>query len=178
MSFNLEISVQEEKNSFIVKDCTKDYGADGLNKDYITKAVLEVQPPSATEPYPFKIDTYPYFPKLNNEKEILPFKVGADEIESGEWKFKLIVTFKKSTGQEVTKTAYHSEIFINQVVCCVDKMTPAIDNNAFNDPKQKAIIELSNLVENLKRQKECGLTEEAKKTIDLLKEKCKCCGCS
>lgn len=173
-----KIAVTEEKTSFTVKDCSS-YPIQGYKIDDIIIAFLEVQPPSSTEKYPFKITTYPDFPNKDEiDFEVLPFDVGMKELESGEWKFKLSIVFRTKTGGSVTKTALLSKIFIKNVECCIDKRSPELNAGALKDEKQKAILELSNMLENVHRQIEKGLTGEAIKNIDYLKAHCKCCGCS
>lgn len=178
MNFTPKIQVTEEKSSFIVKDCAS-YDIKGFTINDIADAYLEIQPPSATEKYPFKITTYPDFP--NNEGidfEVLPTEFGMTELESGEWKIKSSVVFNTATGGKVTKTALCSVIFIKTVECCIDKRIPELSSGLLTNEKQKFIIELSNLLEGAKRSIRRGLTEEATKTIDYLKANCKCCGCS
>lgn len=179
MGFTTKIIITEEKNSFLVKDCSS-YGAVGFRIDDIINAFLEVQPPSATDKYPFKIITYPVFPnKRGDEFGVMPSRFKMDELESGEWKIKFTIEFKNRTGGTVTKTTFCSVVFIKTVECCVDKLTPVLKpGKAFTDQKQKTILELSNLLEGAKLAMERGLNGEANKVIDYLKAHCKCCGCS
>lgn len=172
MGFTLKISATEEKGFFIVKDCSS-YGMKGFNVKDITDAFLEIQPPSATTKYPFKITTYPDFPNNDNlDYEVLPSDVGAKEIESGEWKLKMTVVFPSGT-----KVTTCSVVFIKSVECCIDKNTPFLKANAMKDPKQTAILELSNMLEDARAAKEEGLNGEANRIIEYLKEQCKCCKC-
>lgn len=188
MAVHLNISIQEEKNSIIVNDCTGTfsikntggYGTQNLRIEDITDAYIEVQPPSATEKYPFKVVTFPEFPDKDFPAyEIMPNDVGAEEIESGEWKFKMTVVFTDpKTGASSTKTAYATEVLTKNVECCIDKMTSGkLRINASNDPKQKLIIELSNLLEDVKKLIGCGQYGKANEVIEYLKSHCKCCGC-
>jgi hypothetical protein len=108
----------------------------------------------------------------------LPQEFGLREIESGEWKFRLTVTFENKNGSKTIKVAYCSSVFINAVTCCLDKNMPSINANAYKDEKQKLKIELSNLLESANKNIRCGLNGEANKIIEYLKAQCKCCNCS
>lgn len=188
MGVQLNISIQEERNSIIVNECTgfysiKNIGGFGtINEkiEDITDAFIEIQPPSATSKYPFKVKTFPNFPnKELISYEILPVDVNAQEIESGEWKFKYTVEFTDpKTGKVTTRTAYEAAVLTKNVECCIDKMTSGkLRIDALNDPKQKLIIELSNMLEGVKQLIECGQYGKANETIEYLKSHCKCCGC-
>lgn len=186
----MKISVTETLEALFLQDCTGlfsgenkgGYGIPNERLEDMTDSYIDVQPPSATTKYPFRINTFKdgYPAKDAFGYEILPYMVGStnNEFESGEWKFKQTVVFTKGT-KVTTKTAYLSEILIKSIECCVDKATKGKlqGGDIFSDPKKKLVIELSNLLEDSLRNKKCGQTESAKKTIDLLKEHCNCCGC-
>ena len=186
MAVRLKISAEELNNSVIINDCTGTYGPNnksgyGVYNDKIediTDAFIEVQPPSSNEPYPFKIKTHPDFPnKEGFSFELLPYQFNMKVIESGEWKFKMTVVFVNKNGT-FTRTAFATEVFTADVECCIDKMTSGqLKPGALNDPKQRLIIELSNMLESMKKQIEQGLHGKANETIELLKGHCQCCGC-
>jgi len=186
MSLKLSISATELKSSFLINDCTGTYAFDNkcgfgipnLRIEDIIESNLEIQPPSSASEYPISINVYPDFPnKEGDSYEVLPYMVGMQEIESGEWKFKLVVVFNKG-GVKTTKTAYLTKVFVKTVECCIDKLTSGkLKVNAINDDKQKLILELSNLLEDVNYQIECGLNETANKNIEYLKSHCQCCGC-
>lgn len=186
MSIEVKISAEEKDSLILIKDCTGSfspsntggYGTQTFTKDQVTDSFLEIEPPSSKEPYPFKIQTYPGFPNSLNELKVYPSSIGAEEIESGKWKFKLTVVFTDKKGKETTVTANEVKVFIKNVSCCIDKMTAnKLKPNALSDPKQRLVFELSNMLEGVKRQMKCGLYDKANETIEYLKSQCECCGC-
>lgn len=183
MSLQLKISVEECVNSFIVNDCTGAYSYDNkggygpLNKEIsaITEAYLEFWGPSDTE-YSNKLNVLGELPNKDGfGVEILPYMVGnQDGIESGKWKIKYTEVYASGT-YATTETV----VFTKNIECCIDKLTAnGLNGDVFKDEKQKLIIELSNLLESVIKQKECGLYDTANKNIDYLKSHCKCCGCN
>lgn len=186
----MKISVTETLEAIIFEDCTGTYSGDNkggygipnLDLANMTDSYIEVQSPSSTEKYPFKIQTFPNYPAKDAfAYEILPYMIGQsnNEFESGEWKFRQTVVFTAKNGKVDTKTALVTQILTKAVECCIYKATQGklTDGEIFTDPKKKLVIELSNLLQSALRNKNCGNTEEAKKTIDYLKAHCNCCGC-
>jgi hypothetical protein len=188
MGLTYKISAIEEKDSFIIYDCTGNnsqknpggFGPPNPEIKQITDSYFLITPPQFTQP--FKIDVTGDFP---NEEglgyEILPFMVGqtGNQIYSGEWKIKAVISGTDKKGKKFTKTAVCNKIFTKQVECCVDKLMPIVNKNAFKDEKQKRAIELHNLLENVlwAIEHDCGVTSEITQTIAYLQAQCVCCGC-
>lgn len=189
MGLQLSISAKEEKKSIFLFECTGSYSFDnkggygGLNPK-VTDAVeayVEVQTPSMNDGDELiKINLYPNFPTSTEVGfEILPTQLGMkNEIESGRYKFKYTVVTQDKNGVKTTKTAYFVLFCMNSVTCCIDKRIKEIRAGGSNDPKQKLLIELSNLLESVKYQIDCGNLGTANEDVDYLKSQCKCCGCS
>ena len=110
--------------------------------------------------------------------EILPSMLAMEEIESGEYKIKYITVYKDKKGGEYTKKATYSLFCTKSMICCVDKMVKNIRSGGFKDPKQQLIIELSNLLQGVLYQVECGNYGLANKDSEYIKAHCKCCGCN
>lgn len=187
MSNVVKISVEEQKGFAILNDCTGlyspkntgGYGYPNLSKKDIISAILHIEPPSAKDDYPYQIELYPNFPNQeNNGFEITPSMMDMDELESGQYKFKLVVTFEDKNGVKTTSTAYATEVFIKTVECCVDKMNAGgLKLGSLSDPKQRLITELNIMLSNANRLIGCGLYGKANEIIELLKAHCECCGC-
>lgn len=188
MSNQLKISLEEKTNSFVIFECTGNYSGDNkggygppnYKTSDIQESYLEIQPPSVTTDYPYKIITTGDLP--NDESiglEIQPSEVGQkkDEMESGLWKFKFTVVFLLKSGSTVTKTAYLSEVLTKSLECCISEHTGKLDKNAFKDPKQRAAIELSTLFQDVLYQIDTGRYDHANETIEYLKSQCQCQGC-
>lgn len=188
MALNLKITATEQKNSFIVYDCTGNYN--GENKggwgipnqriEDVEDAYLEIYPPNHPEgAEPIKIVTYPDFP--NTEVlgfEILPYMVGmTSEIKSGEYKIRLVVSGTDKKGVAFKKSTILSVVFTRSVECCVDHLLKRVGPDAFKSEAQKKIIELSNLLESVKYNVDCGLNTKANDIIQYLAAQCECCGC-
>lgn len=186
MSLTTKIEASEQRNSFIVYDCTGIYKYDNLGgwgapnekiADVIS-SVLEITSPS--NPNPYTIDVFPYFPNLQNGGiEILPSQVGQanNEIESGEWIIKWTIQVKNRLGETNTYTSYYSAVFTHVVTCCIDKRVREVKVNGYKDVKQQIILELSNLLESVKNDIEHGFNKSANNIIKYLKEQCNCCDC-
>jgi hypothetical protein len=186
MSLSPKISVSEEKNSFNVFDCTglfssNNKGGYGVYNPQVkdtTEAFIEVSTPDSGETK-YKVDVYPYLPNTDKTGfEVVPLKVGYSDgvLQSGKYtiKFTVIGTYK---GKAFTYSVTHVVVFTRAVECCVDARMKELDKNVFKDDKQKKIIELSNLLENVCYQIDCGLYDLANETIEYLKLQCQCCGC-
>jgi hypothetical protein len=186
-SLNIQIKTEEELSSFLVYECTGKYssentggfGGSNHRANQITKSTLYIKGPNDDD-YKHVIDVTGTLPNNNNiAYQVLPTQIGQqDELESGQYKFKLEHVIKTTDGPEVTETGYGVDVFIKNIVCCIDKLGP-IDagKDAFKDLKQKKILELNNLIESVNYQIEKGLYDAANKTIDYLKSQCKCNGC-
>lgn len=188
MSLEVKISLDEKTNSFVIFNCTGNYSGDNkggygppnYKASDIQESYLEIQPPSATTEYPYKIDTTGDLP--NSEGlgfEVQPSEVGQnnDEMESGLWKFKYTEVFTLKSGGTKTKVAYLSEVLTKSLECCISKHTGKLDKNAFKDPRQRTAIELSTLFQDVIYQIKAGRFDHANSTIEYLKSKCQCQGC-
>jgi len=188
MSLKLAISIEELQNSFVIKDCTgkfsfenkTGYGVPNYKYEDINDAFIEIYSPSCNG-VAIKINTLPDFPNKDEfDYEILPYMVGSkhNEIESGLWKVRQTVIFNKKDGSLDKQTTLGIIVMKNSIECCIDKLTAnKLTHDVFKDDKQKLIIELSNLLEDVKLQIERGLNDLANTTIEYLKSHCKCCGC-
>lgn len=190
MGLELSISATEEINSFIIHDCTGKYtpdneggyGLPNVRIEDATDAFFEIRTPSLKESdEAIKIVVYPDLPSLDvSAYEILPSMLNFtnDEIESGEYKIKYTVLTTDKLGVNRTNVAYLTKVFTKTIECCIDKMTAnKLTKGVFKDEKQKLVIELSNLLEDVKKQIDCELTKKANETIEYLKSQCKCCDC-
>lgn len=188
MALQLKIEANEQKNSFILEDCTGIYKYDNLtgwgvpNPEIrkITSSKISVWPvtlPLGSEP--FVIDVTGDFP--NQECvgiEIFPYQIGQQEqLISGKYKIKLEVTGLDRKGVQYTKTATTETVFINNVTCCIDKLQKSVNKDAKDSKKQQAIIELNNLIESANYAISCGLLNQASEIVELLKTQCVCVGC-
>lgn len=190
MSLRPKISTSELKNSFVVYDCTGKFsssnqgGYDSQNpkiKD-VEDACLNIFTPS--NPYsqdatPFKIVVYPDLP---NDKgfgfEVMPEMIGQkDSVESGKYTIEYVVSGKDKNGISYTRKSTHVCVFVNSVICCIDKRGKHVDKNAFKDEKQKKTLELDNILQSVLYQIECELFDAASENIEYLKAQCECCGC-
>lgn len=189
MSLQLKISAEEQKNSFIVYDCTKNYRFDNLggwgtiNPEIknITTATIFVWPPnlpSSSDPY--SIDATDNFP---NEEgmgiEITPSQIGQvnNRLVSGLYKIKLEVSGVDKRGIKFKKDASVLEVFVNDVTCCVDGLQKFVNKDAHKDKKQQAAIELNNLLESANYAIGCQLYNQASEIIEILKSQCVCIDC-
>jgi hypothetical protein len=186
MAVQLKISTEERENSFVVYDCTGEWSGDnkggygGLNPKItdITKAISEIEPPKSSKPYPFSIDVTGDIPnKEGIGFEVFPSQVQLQKITSGKWKFKYTVTMTGKGGSNITKTAYLTDVFINDITCCIDALSPALTANPFKSPKEVKILELSNLLENANGLVEAGSYDKADDIIDYMNGQCKCQNC-
>lgn len=183
MSLRLSISAIEEKNSFITTDCTGKYSIKNPNgfgipniriKDIETSTLEITTPKKAVVSITIPPGDFP------NEQgigyEILPYMISMDEIESGEYNLKLVITGTDKEGKKFTKTAVNKVVFTRTVSCCVDKM---ISRNigTENPEKKKEMFELNNLINSMNESIRCENYSTATKVIDYLKEKCSCCNC-
>lgn len=183
----IQIKTEELENSFLLFDCTGKYSGDNrtgygipnYRVEDIAEYTVDVQPPSATTPYPFTVNVLDSIPNDDNTGiEIQPAQVGqTDGIESGQWKFRANVTFNTKTGGQKLVNGYLTYIFTKKIACCVDKKTAQLTDAALDDPRQKKTIELSNLLEAVYGDIECGLYDKANTTIDYMKEQCNCPSC-
>lgn len=187
MSLIIKIDTCEESNSFLVFDKTGNYNGDNkggygspnYSADKIIESYIEVQGPSDTEIFPYKIAVTGSLP--NKEclgYEILPIQIGQTnaELESGKYKVKLTHVFQLKSGGTKTLTGSTVNVFINNISCCINKL-PKLNKDMWKDPKQKAIAELNLLFEGVVYDKDCGLYDQANTTIEYLKGQCKCTGC-
>lgn len=183
MSLQLKISATEQKNSFIVMDCTGKYsgsntgglGIPNIQVTDIETAILTIITPKQDS---FDIDVNPDFP--NGEGigyEVLPYMISMKEIESGEYKIKLTITGTDKKGKSFTKTAVCKAIFTNTVFCCVDKL---ISKNVGTENvlKRKEMVELNASITAISYAIRCEKNAQAVKAIDLLKAQCECCNCN
>jgi hypothetical protein len=182
MSLQLKISAIEENKSFVVTDCTGKYsssnqggfGAPNIQTSDIETSILFITTPDKTE---FQINVYPDFPNKDGiAYEILPYMLNMQEIESGEYNLKLVITGTDKKGVKFTKTAYHTQFMTKTVSCCIDKI---ISKNIGTTDKLKKqeMIELNDLLKSLEYSIDCGRMNRATKIVDLLKETCSCCDC-
>lgn len=185
---HIQLNTEELENSFLLFDCTGKYSADNRDGygtpnyriEDISAYTVDIEPPSATAPYPFTIDVLDSIPNDDNTGlEIQPGQVGqtGDNIESGLWKFRANVTFNIRNNGQKTVTSYHSNVFIKNIECCVDSKSQTLTGNIFNDFRQKKIGELELLLLGVRRAIKCGLYDKANKTIEYMKAQCKCQGC-
>lgn len=183
MGLRLSISALEQKESFIVTDCTGKYSFDNHhgfgqqnNIDYsnISTSTLEIITPKKDL---FSIDVTDNFPNEDGiGYEVLPSALSMKEVESGEYNIKLLITGTDKKGSSFTKTAVHKAFFTRSVSCCADKLISR--NIGTEDPlKKKEMQELNNLINSMNASIECENFNDAVKIIDLLKEQCACCNC-
>lgn len=184
MSLTLKISLTEQKNSFIVNDCTDVFsssnkgGYGGINEKVsdITDAYLLIDTPESTES--IRIDVFPDFPNVEGSGfEVFPYMVNLSEIVSGVYNVKLFVSVTDKNGREVTKTASSKEVFLHSITCCIDSHKNILTTDAFVDEKQKTVIELDQLLEVACWAKDCGLYDKASKIIKYLNAQCVCIDC-
>lgn len=183
----IKISAEEQKDSFILFDCTGIFKFDNLGgwgnpnarMDKVTKATLFVRTPKTPDTSePIAVDLTGNIPNFKFiGVEILPFQIGLAKIVSGKYTLKLEITGIDSKGVTYTKHATIIKIMKNDVICCVDKLQKLVDKDAFKDETQKKVIELLNLVESLDYADEHDLIDNAVSIIDYLNEQCVCPGC-
>lgn len=184
MGLRLSISALEQKNSFIVTDCTGEYSHDNpggfgqpnnIDVDSIETSTLEIKTPKG-ELVTLELNPGDFPNEEGIGYEILPKMLSMQEIESGEYNIKLLITGTDKKGVGFTKTAVHKSFFTKSVTCCVDKLiSPHIGTE--NKEKQKEMQELNNLINSMNASIECENFNDAVKIIDSLKEKCSCCNC-
>jgi hypothetical protein len=189
MGLKLSISAEEEKNSFIVYDCTGRYsydnkggwGAPNAEIKKITSAVIYVTPPNLSPSVlPYSIDVTGNFPNTEgNGMEILPYQVGQanNKLISGKYLIKLEVKGTDVKGVEYTTSAILSEIFIKSVSCCIDKLQKTVNRDAYKDKKQMGAIDLNLLLMSAEWAIGCKLQEQAVETIEFLNSQCTCVDC-
>ncbi len=183
MSLRLSISATEEKNSFIVHDCTGKYsgknqggfGIPNIRVQDIETSTLEIETPKKVL-IPITIPAGDFPNEEGIGYEILPYMISMTEIESGEYNLKLVITGTDKSGKKFTKTAVTKVVFTRTVSCCVDKM---ISRNigTENVDKKKEMLELNNLINSMNEAIRCENYTAANKAINYLKEKCACCNC-
>jgi len=187
MPLFLKIEVEEYENSFGITDCTGvysgsntgGYGSINPRVDQVIESFIEVEPSGSKTPYPYKIFTTAKLPNTDSVSvEIFPSQIGmGDTLKSGKVKFKYTVITEDSAGKQKTHEAYAVAVFVNNITCCIDKLSPILDGNAFKDERQKEAIKLSNMLENVERLIGCGNYDSADKMISYMNAQCKCQGC-
>ena len=188
MGLEIKISAQEKEDSFLVFDCTGSYSSDNkggygganLNISDVIKATLYIQGPSDTESYPHVLDITGALPnKEGIGYEVLPAHIGqtGPKIESGKYKIKTSYDIQTKTAGMINKEGLTTEVFVNDITCCIDSHSNEINENLYKDPKQKKITELSLLLTGVMKQIENGFYDKANETIDYMKLQCKCSEC-
>lgn len=179
----------EEKNSFIVYDCTGNYRYDNLDGwnapnaeiKKITSSVLYVTPPNLSAGgAPYSIDVIGDFPNtIDHGLEILPYQIGQanNQLLSGKYFIKLEVKGLDAKGVGYTTSAILSKIFIKNVSCYIDKMQKTVNRDAWKDNKQKAKIDLNLMLLSAQWAIDCGLQEQATEIIEFLNSQCTCVDC-
>jgi hypothetical protein len=111
--------------------------------------------------------------------EVLPAHIGQSnaELESGKYKIKTSYDVQTKTGGIINVEGFTTEVFVNNITCCIDKHSNEVNENLYKDPKQKKITELSLLLVGVNKQIENGLYDKANETIDYMKLQCKCSEC-
>lgn len=186
MSLQIKISAEETEISILVYDCTGHFS--GENKDGysgqnpqmsdIISSTLFIQGPSDTEEYPHEVDVSGGIPNREDIPfEVFPSMIGQTEIESGQYKFKLVHEVNVKNAGVTNVTGYFTDVFIKNISCCISKYGPSLDSSTPNNPKQKLINELSLLLRGVKEQIQAGFYDKANTTIDYMKLQCKCSNC-
>ena len=183
MGLVTSISTSEQKQSFIIDDCTGEYkstnptGWGGLNPriEDVTESYFEIIDPNGKK---YTVNVFPDFPNKDGfGMEIMPYMLDSAKgvIESGLYRIKWIVK-GISKGLEFNVTANHVAVFKNDVFCCVDKHTVKLDKNIATSPEQKQIVEMKNIMKATEYAIEEGMFETANKNIEYLKLNCdNCC---
>jgi len=189
MGLEIKISATEKEDYFLVFDCTGSYsgenkgGYGGANPHMsaVITSTLFVQGPSDTEEYPHRIDVTGALPnKEGIGFQVLPVLIGQtnSELESGKYKLKLVHDVQSSSSAAMMeKTGTTTEVFVNNITCCIDKHSNEINENLHKDPRQKKVIELNLLLEGVNKQIDAGFYDKANETIDYMKLQCKCSSC-
>jgi len=188
MALQTKIKVEELENSFLVYDCTGmytgdnkgGYGGPNPRMDKVVANILEIEPPNSKMPYPISLDVLAYLPnKEGVAMEIYPSQVGQNgtKMESGKYKFRYITTTENSSGTQTTVTAYYTDVFVNDITCCIDNLSPILDGNISKDPRQKITAELSLILDGINNLIAHGNYDKADETIDYVKSQCKCQSC-
>lgn len=186
MGLQIQISADETDNSILVFDCTGifsgenkgGYGGPNPQMSDIIESTLFIQTPSDTTEYPHEIDVSGGIPNKDGVPfEIFPNMIGQTEIDSGQYRFKLVHDIQNKNGAISEKTGYFTDVFIKNISCCIDKSGPSLDKDLFKDPKQKLITELNLLLRGAQDQITAGFFDKANTTIDYLKLQCKCSNC-
>lgn len=189
MGLKLSISASEEKNAFIVYDCTGNYkfdnpggwGAPNAEISKITSSIIYVTPPNLSPGVlPYEIDVTDNFPNTDGAgMEILPYQVGQanNQLQSGLYTIKLEVKGTNCKGIPYTTYTVLSKIFIRNVSCCIDKQQKNVNRDAWKDHKQMGIVDLNLMLMSAQWAIDCGLQEQAVETIEFLKSQCTCVDC-
>lgn len=189
MGLKLSISASEEKNSFIIYDCTGNYKFDnqwgwGPPNPEIRKIIsskIFVTPPNLSPGVlPYEIDVTGGFPNTtDNGMEILPYQVGQanNQLQSGKYIIQLEVKGLNAKGVEYTATAILSKIFIRNVACCIDSLQKTVNRDAWKDMKQKGAIDLNLMLISAQWAIDCNLQGQAVEIIDFLNSQCTCIDC-
>lgn len=187
MGLQIKPTGEESSTSLIVYDCTGTfasdnpggYGGSNYSKGRIQSSLLEILGPSDTDYHEF--DVTGMLPNTEGlGYEILPSMMGqsGDIIESGKYKLRLShVILKEDDVSTTTITGYGVCVLTNSIKCCIDKLELDPSQNAFQNPKQKQILELKNLLEGVDSNIESGFYDKADTTIDYLKAQCICTEC-
>ena len=187
MGLHLKIDAEEQKNSFILEDCTGRYRFDNLTgwgspnpePKKITSSTLFITPPGRTSG-PLSVDLTGNFP---NEDflgyEILPYMTGStnNKLISGKYILRLEIVGIDRKGNEYSTSAQVDKVFINDVTCCLDLLQKKINKDALKDRKQQLILGLMNLLESANYSIKHELTDQASEIVELLKSQCQCTDC-
>lgn len=183
MSLRLGIAAIEQKDSFIVTNCTGKYsgnnqggfGIPNIQIDNIETSTIEIKTPKG-DVFSLIIPVGDFPNEEGIGYEILPYMIGMQEIESGEYNLKLVITGTDKKGKKFNKFAVFKVIFTKSVTCCVDKMLSK-NIGTENLEKKKEMVELNNLINSMHESIRCEKYSISTKIIDLLKERCSCCNC-
>lgn len=186
MSLEINISAEEQEDSILVFDCTGSFSGDnkggysGSNPQIsdIILSTLFIQTPNDTKEYPWEIDVTGGLPnKTEIGFEVFPNMMGQTEVDSGQYRFKLVHDIQLKNGTVIKEIGYFTDVFIKNISCCIDKNSPNVDQNISTDPRQKLTIELNLLLGGVIAMIDRGFYEKANTTIDYLKLQCKCSSC-
>lgn len=189
MGLKLSISAAEEKNSFIVYDCTGNYRYDNLGgwnapnpeiRKVTSSTIYVTSPDLAPGTSPYSIDVTGNFPNNTDQgMEILPYQIGQanNQLTSGKYLITLEVKGLDKSGVEYTTSTVLSKIFIRNVSCCLDKLQKTVNRDAWKNNKQKGAIDLNLMLMSVQWSINCDLQEQAVEMIEFLKSQCTCIDC-